>query len=232
MAVCLPARSDRGQEAPLRGVRGDRYDRAMEPLPLAHDYIEGLNAEWNTLASPGTWWSGSDRVALAAVARAARDGDAPPSTDLPAPAVEAAARIAAHPHVDAAWVASLADQGLAPEAYVEIIGVVGRLAAVDSFMFGIGAGPQPLPAPIDGTPTRTPAADAGMHGALAPTVGPPGAPGSLSAVPAEVDAMVALHSVLYLSLEEMGDPGIEKTLTRAQMELIAARTSLLNDCFY
>ena len=44
--------------------------------------------------------------------------------------------------------------------------------------------------------------------------------------------MFELHGVLYLSLDEMADPTIEKTLTRAQMELIAARTSLLNDCFY
>ena len=125
----------------------------------------------------------------------------------------------------------LAD-GLTSEAYVEVIGIVGRVSAVDSLMFGIGAQPQPFPIPAEGEPTRMMADGAAMNGALAPTVGPPGAPSALSAVPAEVDAMFELHGVLYLSLEEMGDPAIEKTLTRAQMELIAARTSLLNDCFY
>ncbi len=204
----------------------------MGPLPLPHEYIEGLNTEWNTLASPGTWWTGSQRVAIAAVARAARERGADTDTDLPPPAVEAAARIAANPHVDADWVAALTAQGLSPEAYVEIVGVVGRLSAVDSFMFGIGSQPQPLPTPIDGSPTRSLADEADMHGALAPTVGSPGAPNSLSAVPAETDALFALHAVLYLSLQEMGDPTIEKTLSRAQMELLAARTSLLNDCFY
>lgn len=204
----------------------------MPPLPLGHDYIEGLNAEWTTLAAPGTWWTGAERVAIAGHARAAREGTPIPDADLgPAPA-RAAARLAASPHVDAEWVDALLADGLTPESYVEIIGIVGRVSAVDSLMFGIGAQPQPLPLPADGEPTRVRADDATMNGALAPTVGAPGAPSALSAVPAEVDAMFDLHGVLYLSLEEMAEPAIDKTLSRAQMELIAARTSLLNDCFY
>lgn len=204
----------------------------MPPLPLGHDYIEGLNAEWTTLAGPGTWWTGSQRVAIAGHARAAREGAPIPTTALPEPAAQAAARVAASPHVDAEWVDGLVADELTLEAYVEIVGIVGRVSAVDSLMFGIGAQPQPLPLPLDGEPSRVPAEDAAMNGAFAPTVGPPGAPNALSAVPAEVDAMFDLHGVLYLSLEEMADPAIEKSLTRAQMELVAARTSLLNDCFY
>ena len=205
----------------------------MPPLPLGHDYIEGLNAEWTTLGEPGTWWTGAERVAIAAHARAARDGTPAPANDeLPAPATEAATRLAASPHLDAEWLAGLVADGLTPEAYVEIIGIVGRVSAVDSLMFGVGAQPQPFPVPADGEPGRTIVDDAAMNGALAPTVGPPGAPNALSAVAAEVDSMFDLHGVLYLSLQEMADPGIDKGLTRAQMELIAARTSLLNDCFY
>ena len=204
----------------------------MPPLPLGHDYIEGLNAEWTTLAAPGTWWTGAERVAIAGQARAARDGTPAEDTTLSPAAVEAATRLAAQPHVDEHWLREVLAGGMTPEAYVELLGIVGRLSAVDSLMFGIGAQPQPLPIPADGEPTRVFAEGAGMNGALAPTVGPAGAPSALSAVPAEVDAMFELHGVLYLSLDEMADPTIEKTLTRAQMELIAARTSLLNDCFY
>ena len=204
----------------------------MSPLPLGHDYIDGLNAEWTTLASAGTWWNGTERVAIASHARAAREGKSAPSANLPPAAAEAAARLATAPQVDAGWLASLSGRGLTAEAYVEIIGIVGRLAAVDSLMFGIGANPQPLPTPAEGEPTHEREPRAAMNGALAPTVGSPGAPSSLSAVPAEMDAVFALHGVLYLSLEEMADPTIVKALSRAQMELIAARTSLLNDCFY
>lgn len=204
----------------------------MPPLPLGHDYIEGLNAEWTALAGPGTWWTGAERVAIADHARAAREGTVAGDSTLTTAAIEAATRLATQPHVDEQWVSSVLAGGITPEAYVELLGIVGRLSAVDSLMFGIGAQPQPLPAPADGEPTRTLAEGAAMNGGLAPTVGPAGAPSALSAVPAELDTMFALHGVLYLSLDEMAEPTIEKTLTRAQMELIAARTSLLNDCFY
>lgn len=206
--------------------------QTMPPLPLGHDYIDGLNAEWTTLATPGTWWSGAERVAIAGHARAAREGTTPPATGLPDAPARAAARLATAPRVDAAWVDGVLAEGMRAEAYVELVGVVGRVSAVDSLMFGIGAKPQPLPIPTPGQPSREIEDRAAMNGALAPTVGTPGAPTALSAVPAEVDATFALSSVLYLSLDEMADPAITKTLSRAQMELIAARTSLLNDCFY
>jgi hypothetical protein len=53
-----------------------------------------------------------------------------------------------------------------------------------------------------------------------------------SAVQQEFDAWDDLHSQLYLSMEEMRDTSIVKDLHRAQIELLAARTSNYNDCFY
>ena len=45
--------------------------------------------------------------------------------------------------------------------------------------------------------------------------------------------MFDLHRVLYLPLEEMLDVGAARDgLSRPQLELVAARTSALNDCFY
>jgi hypothetical protein len=41
------------------------------------------------------------------------------------------------------------------------------------------------------------------------------------------------HGVLYLSTDDMFEMQITREgLTRPQMELAAARTSVLNDCFY
>ncbi len=54
------------------------------------------------------------------------------------------------------------------------------------------------------------------------------------ALPREAAAVRALHAGLYLDYDEVldlkRDPG--RTLTRPQMELVAARTSWLNECFY
>ncbi len=205
----------------------------MLPLPLNKGYIDGLNNEWRHLASPGTWWTGAERVAIAAVARAAREHQRQPPVELPTPAIEAAKRLSAEPHIDADWVNQLTAGGLMVEAYVELLGIVARLNAVDSFMFGIATdAPQPLPNPIAGDPSHRRVDAAAPNGGLVPTVGKASAPNALSAVQAETDAMLDLHGVLYLSIEEMGDLEITKSLTRAQMEFVAARTSLLNDCFF
>jgi len=205
----------------------------MASLTLGQGYVDGLNAEWQHLARAGTWWTGSERIAVAAVARAARERQPQPSVALPESAVRAATRLAGEPHIDADWVRALTDDGLQIEAYVEILGIVARLSAVDSFMFGIGAdAPHALPQPTAGSVSKQMVDAAGSNGGLVPTVGPASAPNALSAVSAETDAMLALHGVLYLSIAEMSELEIVKDLTRAQMEFIAARTSFLNDCFF
>lgn len=199
---------------------------------LTQTYADGLDRELLHLSSPGTWWTGAERVAIAGVARTAREGQPQQATVLPAAAAAAAIRLSSEGHADAAWIDELTEAGLAIEAYVEILGIVARLSAVDSFMFGIGAEPQALPAPLVGEPSGEIVAAAGLDRGLVPTVGPASAPNALSAVQAETDAMLDLHGVLYLSLDEMADLEIEKSLTRPQMEFVAARTSFLNNCFF
>jgi hypothetical protein len=64
---------------------------------------------------------------------------------------------------------------------------------------------------------------------------PPGSiPFSLDLVPAEGWALMEIHGPLYMTPDEMGDPQFNRSpgLHRPQMELVAARTSLINECFY
>lgn len=199
------------------------------PAPPAVDRF--LDREWERLAAAGTWWTGAERVAVAATARAARDGADRP-IGLPDPAAEAAERLSieAH-HVSAAWLDELERRGLERVAYVEILGVVSRIRAVDTALFGLGHPERPLPAPAAGEPSRE-TTRAQVDGGLVPTIGRAGPPNALSSVPDEHEALHDLHGAMYLSLEEMRDLRIERGLDRAQMELVAARTSLLNDCFF
>lgn len=201
-------------------------------LPLTSTYIPGLDREWHRLRSPGAWWSGSQRVEIAAVARAARGDFHLPTTSLPSAAVEAAVRLSADPHASAEWLAHLDADGLDALSYVEVLGIVARLNAVDTFLFGIGASEQRLPDPLAGDPSGEVADGATVNGGLVPTVGPASPPNGLSAVPGEAEALLDLHGVLYLSLAEMPDLAIENDLSRVQLEFVAARTSLLNDCFF
>jgi len=200
---------------------------------LTAEFEALVGREWDRMANAGTWWTGAERVAIAEEARLARTG-APSHDELNPAAVEAARRVSAEAatirQVDVdRWAAT----GLDPFAYVELVSVVSRLAAIDVAAFGLGMDERPLPQPQAGEPSRERPADAVVSDGWVPTVGPAWAPGSLSAVPDEVDAMFDVHGVLYLSIEQMGDNEIVRDgIHRTQIELTAARTSWLNDCFY
>ena len=185
------------------------------------------------MANAGTWWTGTERVAIATEARIGHD-DAPSTNHLSTVAIEAARRVSA----EAATIRQVdidrwADGGLDPFAYVELIGVVSRLAAIDVTAFGLGMDERPLPVPQPGNPSLERPPDAVVSNGWVPTIGPAWAPGALSAVPDEVDAMFDIHGVLYLSMEQMRNNEIVRNgIHRAQIELTAARTSWLNECFY
>ncbi len=104
--------------------------------------------------------------------------------------------------------------------------------ANDTFSFAVGAPPPELPEPSDAPPTGRIAGSASIDGGWVPTVGRAQAPTALSLLPSEHRAMHDLHGVFYLSIEEMSDLDAHRGLHRTQMELVASRTSLLNECFY
>lgn len=211
------------------------FEFTEAPLPIRTDLAESFRNVWQRLAAPGTWWTGAERVALADVARAAYEGtSAAAASVLPEPAGAAAALLGKTPAaVTEEQIASWEAQGMDANHYVELIAVVAMVTAVDTFHRGMELDLEPLPSPQPGAPSRllsqTPAI---RTKAWVPMVGPPTIPTSLSAVPAELEALEALHGPMYLSYEEMGNPAIQKGLSRAQMELVAGRTSAVNECFF
>lgn len=201
-------------------------------LPISDEVRAELQRQWTQIASPGTWLDGAQRVAVASEARAAR-ARTEAGTGLPDTVVEAAHSVAAAaPDVSAAWVDDLEERGLAVEAYVEIVGVVGRLAAIDACVRGLGGTVEPLPDPGPGAPSRRRNHAAQWHGAFVPTEGGTRAPLMLTAVPEEAQAQMVLHGALYLTEEEMTDLERSDALHRPQMEFVASRVSWLNDCPY
>ena len=55
----------------------------------------------------------------------------------------------------------------------------------------------------------------------------------LSAAPAEWDNVALLAAAQYIPVDEMGELGWTRgTLSRAEMELVAARLSVARECFY
>lgn len=143
-----------------------------EDVPIRRSLAAAIEDAWRRLARPGTWWSGSERLAIAAETRAAgqcrlcRERQAALSpyavsgvhdaaTDLPADAVEAIHRIRTDAgRITERFVREIADGPLGEERYVEIVAVVAITTALDTFDGVLGRPRRPLPAPQAGEPTR------------------------------------------------------------------------------
>ena len=201
-------------------------------LDIGHSYTDSIDRQWRQLAEPGAWLTGTERVAVAAAMRAARNGGAD-SGELDPPMAEAAAVFGGDPAAPRrAWVDDLAVRGVSAGAYTEILSICSRVAAIDTFLYGAGHPERPLPEPVSGEPHRRTADGVSINGGFTPTAGPAFPTTVVSMLPGEQDVLFDLHGALYLALDEMPELEIVKDLDRRQMELIAARTSLLNECFF
>lgn len=200
-------------------------------LPIRPDIVEAFEREWVRLAAPGAAWSGSDRIEIAAQARTAR-AEADLSGTLDDRAIEAARLLGARPAEARRDWADAVIAELGPERFVEMVGVVARTSAVDSFHQAVGSQLPDLPEPRTGEPSGVFDGLAGTGPAWVPMVGGASIVFALSLVPSEAAAQEDLHGPLYLTYDQMSEQAFERGLTRAQMEVVAARTSAVNECFY
>ena len=200
---------------------------------LIADFDALAARQFEELGAAGVWWTGAQKTAIAATARAAL-ADEPSPGGLTAAADEAARRITTdaisirRDDVDR-WAAA----GMRVEAYVELVGIVCRVVALDTASFGLGLDITPLPAAKTGDPSGAVVDDVAISDGWVPTNGPAFPPTALSSVPGATELLFDVHGVLYLTIEQMGSHETRRDdLSRAQLELAAARTSHLNDCFY
>ncbi len=189
------------------------------------------------IATPGSFYTGAERIALARYARVCRgfNVDSSSSSDLSPVVADAVRRVAvdakdSRPEHVTAWT----EAGHDVLAFVELVAVVAQISSIDSYRVGLGAALDPLPEPIPGDPTPANNHEAATSNAWVPTVGIALAPTALNALPNEKAIKDAVSKEWYLTDEYVhkydADPGRE--LTRGQMELVASRTSYLNECFF
>jgi hypothetical protein len=245
----------------------DANHRNASALPIREGLERELERAWTRLASPGTWWSAAQRLAIAAEMRNAHacalcrrrrnalspyaeQGSHDGLGELPATVIEIVHRLATDAgRVKRSWVEAMCTTGISEEQYVETVGVVALVTALDTFERALGSELRPLPAPQPGEPTRRRPAGAVRDLAWVSTVAPqalgPGDPNpyavhgdknihrALSLVPQEVFNFFDLDVELYLKDSEIRDFDTEyRALTHAQIELLAGRVSALNGCYY
>ncbi len=183
-----------------------------------------------------------------------QEPDSPHAAEvLPPAAVDAIWRITNHPGtLTHGWyvgvIAELAQsQFTAPDqeplelgqealAYVELVGIVAQANNLDRFADALELERIKLPAAEPGKPTREVDKNVAVREHWVPTADSraPGVLKSLTAVPAEVQAWLMLSDAGYVPLASIRGDLISDhaSLTRPQIELVAARTSKLNECFY
>jgi hypothetical protein len=148
------------------------FDYVGLPLPIPETMRGAHRRAWERLAAPGAWWTGAEKVSIAAEVRAARTcglcrerkaalsphavpGEHAASDVLPAAAVEAAHRIASDPgRLTRAWYEKTLAAGLSDGHYVELLGVVVTVVNLDALHRALGVAPEALPAPRAGEPSR------------------------------------------------------------------------------
>jgi hypothetical protein len=231
---------------------------------------KSIEKAWARLAKPGTWWTGEERLAIARETRNAMacslcharknalspnhaQGEHDSLGCLSNPAIEAIHRI----RTDAGrltehWCVDLQAQGLKDAEYVEIIGIVATVSAIDTFDRAMGFQERLLPISVDGQPSRHRPVGAkpgmGWLETLTPEDLRPDDPDpfirfgasnvnrALTLVPEEAIAFFDLDIELYFVDREFTKQRAmqlaSRALTEEQIELVAARTASLNGCYY
>lgn len=236
-------------------------------VPVRRDLADAVERAWLHLSGPGTWWTGAERLRMVAEARHASDcplcrqrkaalspytvpGSHRSLGELPEVVVEVVHRIRSDAgRLTERWMLGCLAAGLTDAEYVEIVGVVATITALDTFAAAMGAPPRPLPEARPGEPTRRRPKGARKTIAWVPTLTPEDlAPDdvdpftrygavhiqrALSLVPDSVIGFFDLDIALYLPQDAIRDFGTEyRAISHAQLEFIAAKASSINGCYY
>jgi len=219
-----------------------------EPLHPAALVDEFADAAWAELGRPGAQWTGAQRVAIAATARAAaprplwdrapalaelsREATGSPLSSFVAGLVE---RVAVEPSsLSRDDVLEVVDE-IGDAAYAELASVVTQVVCIDHNAAALGLAFRDLPEAEPGDPHgRRPdgMGDVGGHIQMTEVSDGPNVRRSLSLAGADHERWMMLVFAMYSGSQfgEMVWDG--RALTRPQVELLAARTSALNECFY
>jgi len=221
----------------------------MFPLAPRSEVSEAMGKAWSDISGPGAWLTGEERVQVAELSRRARPrciGERRPEPrDLEHPGaegqlscleVEVVQRVAGE-----AWTLSRGwfdrvTERLSIGRYAEIVAVIATIVPIDRFCDLLDRPRVPLLEPLPGKPSLAYPDNVKDQGAWVPVEAPwEGAniARALSVVPQDNRMRLSLVRTMYSrpgAFNEMS--WAEWPLTRSQVELLAARTSALNECFY
>ena len=160
---------------PVPNPMSDAFGFDTLPFAVRSDLGEAYRWFWERLRSPGQWWTGAERIAIAEESRLAtacstcqrrkqslsaygdhgecEHGNDRRTATLPIKAIEAVHRIVTDQgRITQSFVSALADDGISDAHYVELLGIVVVTFSIDEFHRALGIAPEPLPEPLPGEP--------------------------------------------------------------------------------
>ena len=215
-----------------------------------------------SFSAPGTWFEAKERREIVALSRRARAErgfqiqdytDEVQDIDLPSGTLKLIEMVSCEAEkIDKHFYLELVSNGLLAEQYVEIVGLVTRAMSVDTFCRSLGLSMCLLADARDGVPSKQLPDTATIDHAWVPIIpaGPKGgAPAqalygetefvanifsALSLVPDEASGVMQLGQTQYVEARDFQNFKFfrDENFSRAQLELVAARISALNNCFY
>ncbi|MFT4826528.1 MAG: hypothetical protein ACJASY_002205 [Halioglobus sp.] len=147
-------------------------DYSGKEYTIRSDFAQAHNRYWKRLASPGAWFSGAERIAIAKEVRQASScslcsqrkaaispnqiaGVHDSAGGLSDPIVEVIHRVVTDSgRLTKTWFNGIIQQGLAVENYVEIIGTIVNVFSIDEFCRGMGIPLNELPEAQSGDPSH------------------------------------------------------------------------------
>jgi len=223
-------------------------------VAVRDDLADAHRLAWEHIAAPGSWFTGAERVELAhTVMLALADPDPLPpwvcvstsgrldaATVAPVAAHDFAYRLARHAGTITRDVYDSVSREVGELPFIELCAVVSTVAAVWHFCRDIGVPVPPLPAAVDGPPTgdqpgQLAVAELNWVPVAAPADQTAAVVQAYTAVPGEQRNTWRMADAQYMPNDDMVNPAWTRRaggLSRAQMELVAARVTQLRDCFY
>ena len=211
------------------------------------DIVNSFRIVWDHLGRPGAWWTGPQRIAIAEHVRKSAPR---PLWDMPPPLetlsdeangeltiFEAAVveRVAVSPSSINIETYEHIIQRMGENKYAELAAVISQIVPIDHLHDALGLGREELPVPREGAiTTERPSGLVTGVGFLPtlPTEGLPHVAVALSLSLADNARRMLLVRAMYSGDSFNDMVWTHRSLNRPQVELVAARTSALNECFY
>ncbi len=146
------------------------FDYSDSPYPIRAGLVDVHKDYWQTLAKAGSWFTGAERIAIAAEVRNALQctfcaqrktalspyalqGEHLKGDVLSDDVVDAVHRIVTdQSRITKNYVQSNVQKGFSEEQYVELVGVVVNVLSIDEFHRALGLPQESLPQPVAGDP--------------------------------------------------------------------------------